>query len=143
MTFKRSVHIEAPVEKVFDFFRDPRNWQGIEELGVVFKDVRLTDEGVGTSYSWIARVAGLRIEGSNVFTEFLPNKRIVDRSSWSFEGIWTYSFEPEGSGTKMTIENSQVSFWRIPPLGWLMDYIAKGHEPVIYRLKAVMEAARG
>ncbi len=34
-----------------------------------FTDVRLTSEGAGTHYRWVAKVAGLTIEGFDVFTE--------------------------------------------------------------------------
>jgi len=64
-----------------------------------------------------------------VFTEFVPNQRITDTSSSSLEGTWTYLFEPEGSGTKLTVENRGRSFWRIPPLERLLDWLAaKTHD---------------
>jgi hypothetical protein len=80
MTYRQSIHIEAPVTKVFDFFRDPNNWASLEPAGVQFKDVRLTEEGLGTHYSWTAKIAGVPIEGFNVFTGFVPNRLITDAS---------------------------------------------------------------
>jgi carbon monoxide dehydrogenase subunit G len=140
MTMRQSVHIEAPVEKVFDFFKDPENWEGFDET-VQFKDVKRTREGVGTSYSWVGRIGPLKLEGFNVFTDFVPNQRIIDKSSRAFEGTWTYSFEPEGSGTKVTFENRGRSLWAIPPLSTLLDRsTAKGHEKSMRALKERMEA---
>lgn len=140
MTYEQSFHVEAPVTIVFDFFRDPNNWAGLEPEGVQFKDVRLTENGRGTHYSWTATIAGVSIEGSNVFTEFVPNRRITDRSSSSLEGTWTYSFEPDGSGTKLTIENHVRSLWRLPPLERLLDWAAaKTHGPRFARLMATLE----
>ena len=46
----------------------------------------LTAAGLGTTYEWVAKVAGLSIGGSNVFTEFVPNRSITDRCSRAFEG---------------------------------------------------------
>lgn len=140
MTFKSSIHINAPVEEVFDFFRDPRNWRELGEGPASIGDVTLTDEGVGTSYRWAASFGPIRLEGANVFTEFVPHQRIVDQSSRSFEGVWTYSFAAEDGGTRVTMENRQVSFWRIPPLCWLMDALARGHGGVLAALKARLEA---
>ena len=118
---KRSIHIEAPVEKVFDFVKDPRNVpQGITEPYEV-KDVKQTDEGVGSYYSWVYRVAGLPIEGFDVYTEFIPNQRITDRSSFSMTRDFITSFEPEGSGMKLTVETGHGSFWRFPPFRQLVD----------------------
>jgi hypothetical protein len=54
-SMKRSIHIEAPVEKVFDFVKDPRNVPEGVTMPYEVKDVRLTDEGVGTYYGWAVR----------------------------------------------------------------------------------------
>ena len=140
MTYHQSFHIDAPVTKVFDFFSDPSNWARQGPQGVQFRDVRLTQEGLGTHYRWVAKIAGLSLEGFNVFTEFIPNLRITDRSSSSLEGTWTYTFEPDGSGTKLTVDNQVGSFWRLPLLERLLDRMtAKTHEPLFARLKALLE----
>ena len=142
MTMKQSVHIEAPVQEVFDFFKDPANWQGLDE-SIAYKDVKRTREGLGTSYSWVGKMAVLRLEGFNVFTEFVPNERITDKSSRAFEGTWTYSFEPEGSGMRLTFENRSRSFWAVPPLSNLLDLAtAKGHEKTMLAMKARIESDR-
>ena len=140
MTYRQSFHVDAPVTKVFDFFRDPSHWAEVEPEGVQFKDVRLTTEGVGTHYGWAAKIAGVSIEGFNVFTEFVPNRRITDRSSSSLEGTWTYSFEPDGSGTRLAVENQVRSYWRLAPLERLLDWAAaKTHEPRFARIKKLLE----
>ena len=141
MAYRHSIHVEAPVEKVFGFFRDPGNWGSIQPEGVEFKDVRLTREGLGTHYRWAAKMAGFSLEGFDVFTEFIPNQRITDRSSSSLEGTWTYVFEPDGTGTKLTVENRVRSFWRIPPLEWLLDWVtAKTHDARLAKVKETLEA---
>jgi uncharacterized membrane protein len=119
---KRSIHIEAPVKKVFDYLKDPRNVpEGVPEPFAI-KDVKLTDEGVGTYYSWASKTPGLRFEGFDVYTEFIPNQRITDRSSSGLAGDFTVSFEPEGSGMRLTAEIHHRSFWRIPPLRELVEW---------------------
>jgi hypothetical protein len=83
---KRSIHIEAPVEKVFDCVKDPTYMpEGFAEPFEV-TDVKLTDEGVGTYYSWALKTPGPRFEGFDVYTEFIPTQRITDRSSSGFAG---------------------------------------------------------
>ena len=137
MTVRHSIHIEAPLEKVFDFFKDPRNWQDTAPDGITYKDVNLVPGGVGTSYTWVARVGGMPVEGSDVFTEVVPNERITDESSRAFEGTWVYSFEKEGSGMRLTMEHHPRSVWRVPPL----DRVGDGHhERVLHALKDRMEA---
>jgi hypothetical protein len=34
MAYRHSIHVEAPVEKVFDFFRDPGDWRSVQPEGV-------------------------------------------------------------------------------------------------------------
>ncbi len=138
---KRSIHIEAPVEKVFDFFKDPRNVQEIMPDPFEYKDVKLTEEGVGTYYSWASKTPGLRFEGFDVYTEFIPNQRITDRSSASIAGDWTLLFEPEGSGMLLTSETHHRSFWRIPPLRELVELVqGTMAERLLSAVKARMEA---
>lgn len=138
---KRSIHIEAPVEKVFDFIKDPRYEQGIVAMPFTYKDVKLTKEGVGSYYSWASKTPVLRFEAFDVYTEFVPNQRITDRSSSSFVGDITYSFEPEGSGTKLTIEGRPRSFWRIPPLRELVDlFKSTASDRLLPAVKAKIEA---
>ncbi len=138
---KRSIHIEAPVEKVFDFIKDPRYEQDIFAMPFAYKDVKLTKEGVGSSYGWASKTPVLRWEGFDVYTEFVPNQRITDRSSSSFVGDITYSFEPEGSGMKLTIEGHSRSFWRIPPLKELVNlFKSTTSERLLPAVKAKMEA---
>ena len=138
---KRSIHIEAPMEKVFDFVKDPRNVPEGLTMPFEVKDVKLTEEGVGTYYSWASKTPGLRFEGFGVYTEFIPNQRITDRSSWSIFGDFITSFEPEGSGMKLTMETRHRSFWRIPPLRELVEWV---QSPIAGRflsaVKARMEA---
>ena len=141
VSFQRTIHLDAPVETVFELFRDPGNWQQFAATGLAYKNVILTRDGLGTTYEWVAKVAGIPITGFNVFTEFVPNRRITDRCSRAFEGTWTYTFEPDGSGTRLTYANQPASFWRFAPLSRLMDWAtARTHEPVMARLQARMAA---
>ena len=134
---KRSIHIEAPVEKVFHIVKDPTYVpQGVTSPFEV-KDVKMTDEGVGTYYSWASKTPGLRFEGFDVYTEFIPNQRITDRSSSGLPGDIITSFEPEGSGMKLTMETRHRSFWRIPLLRQLVDW---GQSMIFERFMSALKA---
>ncbi|MGE5287180.1 MAG: SRPBCC family protein [Micromonosporaceae bacterium] len=141
---KRSIYIEAPVEKVFDFVKEPRNLPEVEGMDPSpIKDVKLTDEGVGSYYSWAIKIPGLRIEGFDVYTEFIPNQRLTDRCSLSFFGDFTFSFEPEGSGMQLTIEAHSRSFWQMPPLKELVDWVrGMAAERTLSAVKAKMEVPK-
>ncbi len=143
MSVTHSVHIEAPVEKVFDFMKDPRNQFSLApDDRVALTDVKLTGDGVGTYYSYSVKLAGLTLESFTVFTEFIPDKLIVDKSSWALHGTCRYLFEPEGSGTRMTMQWQSGSFWRLPPFDFLGSrFMAPRHGYVLKKLKERLEAA--
>ncbi|WP_169515255.1 SRPBCC family protein [Amycolatopsis benzoatilytica] len=122
---KRTIHVEAPVQTVFDRLKDPRYVPDGTTMHFEVTDVKETDQGVGTSYNWVSKTPVVQWEGFDVYTEFVPNQRITDRSSSSMAGDITMSFEAEGSGTKLTMESHSRSLWRFPPLRQLAD-LAKG-----------------
>lgn len=139
----RSVHhIEAPVETVFDFFFDPRKSEGLDPFGTEYREVKMTKEGTGSYFSWRVKMAGVPLEGFDVYTDVVPNKHITDKSSNALVGTWDYTFEPEGSGTKLTMEHHSRSFWGIPPLGYLNDLaLTRMTESFMRQVKDRLEAS--
>ncbi len=141
MVAKKSFYVDAPVETVFDYIKDPN--QQREAALYDLHDVTVTKEGVGTHFTWSRKVAGLRFEGFEVLTEVVPNKHIAERSSVALAGRWEYDLEPEGTGTRLTITLQPQSFWRFPPLDRLVGLaFAQVSKAVMPRwLKAIEEAA--
>jgi len=137
-----SVHIEAPVEKVFEFFKDPRNQFSLApDDRVTVTDVKMTEGGVGTYYSYAMKLAGRTLEGFVVYTEYIPNKLIVDKSSVAMHGSWTYTFEPEGTGTRLTMHGQSRSFWRVWPFSFLLDRVmTRRHDYWLKKLTETLEA---
>lgn len=77
-----------------------------------------------------------------MYTEFVPDKRIVEKYSLAFEGTWTHTFDPEGSGTRVSVHRHPRSFWRLGPFDKLVD-LREGpaSERYLAKLKEVMEAS--
>ena len=146
---EQTIHIEAPVEKVFDFFvdsyKDRAKAQDLMDLTEFPRtrvdDLKPTKEGTGSYTSWHVTVAGLPVaRGFQVVTDMVPAKHITERSSNTMVGTWDYDFEPEGSGTKVTMKHYAESFWRIPPMRSLMDWVTgRMTESFTRRLKATIE----
>ena len=99
---ERSVTVDAPVEKVFDYIVDPSNGPEFITSTLEVNDVTRTEQGVGTHYRWTYKLAGMRMEGESTFTECVPNKRLVSESKGGIPSTWTYTFEPQGDRTRMT-----------------------------------------
>ncbi len=143
MSATRSIYIEAPVEKVFDWLKDPRNWATLNPAGEELTDVHVTREGLGTFHVWtIKAMPGVRYECFAVRTEFVPNKRIVDEWSLAIEGSETYTFDAEGSGTRVTLQTHPRSFWRLWPLNKLVGRVeGRENERALAKVKDFMEAS--
>jgi len=57
----KSVTINVPVEKVFNYLEDPLNLPEIWPSLVEVIEVQRTPEGVGSTYRWVYKLAGIRL----------------------------------------------------------------------------------
>lgn len=101
-----SIHIDAPVKKVFHYLEEPGHLMaGMEEASdgsaptVVAVD--RTPEGVVTSYDCKYRELGMHLTATISREECVDNERIVERSSMGV--VWTCSVEPDATGTTLTV----------------------------------------
>jgi hypothetical protein len=138
MVMKVSYHIDAPVKTVFDYFVDPASDSG---AGFELIETRKTEEGVGSYANWRLRVAGIPVyDGFEIITDVVPDKHITEKSSRAMVGTWDYDFEPEGTGTKVTMTHRPRSFWALPPMSTLVDLTTtRMSKPFIGRVKATLE----
>jgi uncharacterized protein YndB with AHSA1/START domain len=125
MTHRRSVHIDAPVEAVFDYVKDPHHFfEAFPEEDrnhTALTEVTLTPEGVGSTFRMMGRVFLLfHMEWVLTREEYEPNKRILDRANAG--GVWEYTFEPDETGTTLTIAFGWTS--RIPFAAEVIDRIS-------------------
>lgn len=110
-THKRAVHIDAPVERVFDYVKVPEHFyaamfegEGNEpsDAAAHLTKVSLTpDGGVGSTYEWVGRAFFITIHGVVTRQEYMPNERIVDHSSTGV--TWTYTTAPDETGTTLSL----------------------------------------
>lgn len=147
--FQRSIHIDAPVEHVFECVSDFQTLYADLLPGVRFTDVTKTREGVGTTFAFTTAEHGLRWRARNVWTEFVPNRRIVERQSGFIDGTFTYTFEPVGRITLLTIQGAleHAHAWSIPLLGKALEWLVltgEGREfgSVLTLLKARIEGTQ-
>lgn len=95
--YTKSITIDAPVERVFDYIKDPaKAWVS---MGTKIHDVQSTPEGVGTTFEWEDRMFGFHVAGKNEITEFVPNEHLVISGSKGF--TFSFDVEPEGDGTTL------------------------------------------
>lgn len=121
-THKRSIRIDAPVERVFDYVKDPHNQFAAyyqEKKPTIAEEAMTADSGEGSTWKWKGQALFLHLHGTNTRVEFVPNVRIVDRSSTGAES--TFTFEPDRTGTTLSIAIEISS--KVPYLDKLEDAV--------------------
>ena len=141
-TLKKTVNINAPVEKVYSYMADPTNLPEIWPSMVEVKDVKQTPDGVGSSFGWVYKMAGMRFNGASETTEYIANQRNVTKSTKGIPSTFVWTYQPEAGGTKMTVEVEYTI--PVPLLGKLAEaFIVKQNEheaeAMLANLKARME----
>ena len=139
----RSVTVDAPVEKVFGSVLDLGTFL-TDFPDVAVRDVTLTPDGVGSTARLYTHEWGLHMEGTMEAIEVVPNERIVVKGTFFGEHpVWTYTFAPEASGTRVTGQGE----WhvKIPGVGKAVaGSIAKSHveflESALAHLKERVDA---
>ncbi|MCC7165637.1 MAG: SRPBCC family protein [Anaerolineae bacterium] len=96
----RTILINAPVEKVFDYLLQPTNLPEIWPSLIEVKDVKQTPQHVGDTFNWAYKMAGMRFEGETKTQEYVANKRIVTKGTGSIPSTFVYTFERENGHTR-------------------------------------------
>jgi len=98
---ERSIIINAPVEKVFSYISDPNS--ELESIPSI-TDIRdITGQGVGQRWGWSYKMMGISLKGGSEVIEYIPNQRLVHKSTGGIVSTWTYTFNPEAGGTRVNL----------------------------------------
>ena len=141
-TVNRSITINAPIEKVFEYTTEPSNLPEIWPSLIENKGVERLPNG-GTKTRSIYKMAGMRFDITSVDTEFIPNQRVVSKTEDVVESEIIWEYQSEGEATKVTFRAEYIV--PIPLLGKLAEaFIVKQNEneaeTLLANLKARMEA---
>lgn len=139
---EKTITINAPVEKVFDYIDQPTNLPEIWPSLMEIKDVQTLPNG-GHTDRWVYKMAGMRFEGTTEGIEHVTNQRIVSKTKGGVKSTQTWVFQPEAGGTKVTFEVEYNI--PIPVLGKLAEAIIvkmndREGDSILANLKTRMEA---
>jgi uncharacterized membrane protein len=139
---ERSITINAPAAKIFDYINVPTNLPQIWPSMLEAKDVQRLSNG-GNSFRWVYKMAGMRFEGTSEDIECVANERLVSETRGGIESTIIWMLQPEDGGTKVTFEAEYTV--PIPLLGKLAEaFIVRQNEheaeALLANLKARMEA---
>ena len=101
---KRTLVIDAPPAKVFGYLLDPRNLLEIWPSMVDVSNIKTRPDGTPESNDWTYKMAGMKFHGHTEYTEVERDRVIVWNGKGGINSTIRWSFEPQGSGTKVTDE---------------------------------------
>lgn len=138
---ERTTSIDAPVEKVFDYWSDPTNHLHLWLNIVHVTNVEQLPNG-GSRHRWTYSLGGMRLDGTVEDIEFVANQRIVSTIKGAIKSTFRTRFQPGDGGARVTTEVEYTV--PIPLLGKLaVAFIIRGMEweidSALANLKARME----
>ena len=138
---KRSIIVNAPVEKVYNYLADQKSQADWMPSMVEVWDA--SEPKVGESFKWKYKMAGVLLEGETTVTELVPNKRIGTKSKGAVASDWLFVLEAKDGGVEVEMNIDYTI--PIPVLGKLAEAIIvkmNDHEGdlILTNLKTRMEA---
>lgn len=101
-TVNQSIHIDAPVDRVFAYVTNPVN---LPDWLVSLTEVRdVTGSGLGQRHHWTYKMVGVPLRGETTISEHVPNKRWVTESKGGATSTFTFAFAPHEGGTKVDLD---------------------------------------
>lgn len=136
-----TITINAPVEKVFQYWEDPTNRPEVWPSLVEVKEVQPLPNG-GTRFRWVYKMAGVLLKGTTDTTEYVVNQRLVWVSEGGIDSKFTWTFQPENGGTRVAVQVEYAV--PVPVIGKLAERLIikqneREAETLLANLKAVME----
>ena len=116
-TITRSSSVQAPIEKVFEYVSDPLN---LTEWMVGLMEVTdVTGSGADMHMRWKYKMAGIPFAGETQYLEYVANERTVSESKGGIPSKFTWTFSPDGNGTKLDLNVDYTI--PVPVLGKLAE----------------------
>jgi ribosome-associated toxin RatA of RatAB toxin-antitoxin module len=137
----KSITINAPVEKVYEYVSDSKNLPEIWPSLIDTQDIKQLPDGKTTD-KFTYKMAGIKLEGTTL-SEYVKNEKIISKTEGGAKSTQVWTFEPEGAGTKVTFEAEYTI--PIPVLGKLAEAIVvkmneREGDTIMSNLKDRMEA---
>ncbi|HEX5155582.1 MAG TPA: SRPBCC family protein [Ktedonobacterales bacterium] len=102
LKIERTVTINTPVDRVFEYVSDPRNLPEIWPSLIEVKDVRDLPNG-GKRFAFTYKMAGFRFEGFSEDVEYVRPDHLFIKTTGGVESTFLWKFVPMGQETTVTL----------------------------------------
>jgi uncharacterized membrane protein len=139
---RKSVSIEAPVDRVFDYLTDPTHFPDIWPSLLEVDHVSRHADG-SHSFDWVYKMAGLKFRGHAETIELQKNRLIVAKAESGIPSTFRWTYDGSNGSTHLTLEieyslpTPVLKRFAEPIIGKLNEHEA---EALLKNLKATMEA---
>ena len=119
---KKNIHIDAPLDKVFDFITTPENLPEIWPSMIKAENVKPSQIG-GNDFDWEYKMAGMPFHGHSKMIEFIPYEHAVNINEGGIPAkmIWDYHDENGGMRLDLQVEYEVPT----PVLGKLAEKVVR------------------
>ena len=100
----RSIKINAPLSKVFDYVTNPGNWTKYVTSLVDVRNVSSDVPEAGTTFEWTYRMLGINNDGTGKVGDFEKDKKFTMEMAGSFPIKETFTFQGEENSTDLTFD---------------------------------------
>ena len=100
----RSIKIDAPLSKVFDYVTSPENWTKYVTSLVDVRNVSNDVPEAGTTFEWTYRMLGINNDGTGKIGDFEKNRKFTMEMEGSFPIKETFTFQGDETSTELTFD---------------------------------------
>jgi uncharacterized membrane protein len=137
-----AVRIRAPVEKVFAYTTDFRNFVQWQDGIIAASQAPDGSTGPGTTFTLTRTFLGRRIEAAGAVTEFIPNQTCAFKTtSGPIQISLTQAFEADPAGTLLRIhlDAEPGGFFKLAEAA-IDRQVTSAFEAQIEKLKVILES---
>lgn len=107
LKIKQSIRVGVPAHRVFDYLTRPAYlpeiWPSLVEVSNVNREPNATYR-----FDWIHKLGGVRFKGHTEATHVERERRLVWKTERGLPSIVTWTFTPDGGGTRVDFEMDYV-----------------------------------
>jgi uncharacterized membrane protein len=131
---EKSITVDLPVSVVYN------QWTQFEEFPQFMAGVERVTQLDDKRLHWVAEVAGTRREWDAEIVDEEPDRKISWRSMDGTSNAGTVTFQPEGAGTRVTLDLDVEPEGLVESIGDKLGFVSKQAEGDLKRFKEFIES---